>query len=212
MLSITRWPWSSPLIYCLPGPAWASTEGKWSMCCCSWPRLHLWNLRPGSKCCQKIGHRGARAREYPSFPSSCSHEMFWWEVYMEMKGYFRAQFRSAVNHCGDLKAGTWCSWLRALQSTERMHACLPACQCPAHLLPFFCHPGPKPREQCCCSGLSLSSGISLWRQAPVEMSTRLEYSSFPRWFQVIVDCVYSTVWTNHPRWDEIKTQNKRLQK
>lgn len=114
------------IIYCLPGPAWASTEGKWSICCCSWPRLQLWNLRPGNKCCQKIGHGGAGAREYPSFPSSCWDEMLWWEVYMEMKGYFRAQFRSAVYHCRDGKAGTWCSWLRAVQSTERMHACLPA--------------------------------------------------------------------------------------
>lgn len=111
----------------LPGSAWASTEGRWSIiCCCSWPRLHLWNLRPGSKCCQKIGHRGTRAREYPSFPSSCWDEMFWWEVHMELKGFFRAQFRSAVNHCRDGKAGTWCSWLHAVQSTEKMHACLPA--------------------------------------------------------------------------------------
>lgn len=45
---------------------------------------------------------------------------------MELKGFFRAQFRSAVNHCRSVKAGTGCSWLRAVQSTEKMHACLPA--------------------------------------------------------------------------------------
>lgn len=160
------------------------------------------NTRPGSKCCQNIGHQGARAKEYPSFPSSCWDEIFWWEVHMELKGFFRAQFRSSVNHCRGIKAGAWYSWLREVQSTES--ARLPACQCPTHLLPSSVTQDPSPRSSAAAVGWVSPNGLPYedkWLQK-CPQATRLEYSSFSRWFQVIVDC-----WFNSQMgWDKNTTQ------
>lgn len=151
MLSITRWPWSSPLIYCLPGPAWASTEGKWSMRCCSWPRLQLWNLRPGSKCCQKIGHRGARAREYPSFPSSGWDEILWWECIHGDEGLFQSTVQEFSQSLQGWQ-GRNLIQLVTCSPEHRENACLPACQCPAHLLPSSVTQDPSPENSAAAVG------------------------------------------------------------
>lgn len=118
---------------------------------CSWPRLQLWNLRPGSKCCQKIGHRGARAREYPSFPSSGWDEMLWWECIHGDEGLFQSTVQEFSQSLQGWQ-GRNLIQLVTCSPEHRENACLPACQCPAHLLPSSVTQDPSPENNAAAVG------------------------------------------------------------
>lgn len=82
------------------------------------------NTRPGSKCCQNIGHQGARAKEYPSFPSVCWDEVFWWEVHMSWRVFSEhsSEAQSIIAGAPRQEPDT-AGYVKS--RAQRVHTCLP---------------------------------------------------------------------------------------
>ena len=146
----------------LPGPAQASPGDSWSIHCCSWPRLYLWNLiqNLGVNVVRRKGIREQGQKDILVFrlvaETKCSDEST-----HGAKGLFQ----STVQKCS-----------QSLQESQdrsmlQLVACSPEHSENAHLpasaqLTFSILPPPKdpsPKKVAACSGLGLPSWFNLMK-------------------------------------------------